>query len=44
MGPNQAYKLLHSKGNHKQNEQITYGIGENICKLCDLQGLNFQNI
>jgi len=21
MGPNQAYKLLHSKGNHKQNEK-----------------------
>ena len=24
MGPNQAYKLLHSKGNHKQNEKTTY--------------------
>ena len=21
MGPNQTYKLLHSKGNHKQNEK-----------------------
>ena len=21
MGPNQTYKLLHSKGNHKQNER-----------------------
>ena len=23
MGPNQTYKLLHSKGNHKQNEKTT---------------------
>ena len=42
MGPNQTYKLLHSKQNHKQNEsKTTYGVGENICKQ---QGLNFQNI
>ena len=40
MGANQTYKLLHSKGNHKQNEKITYRMGENICKW---QGLNFQN-
>ena len=32
MGPNQIYKLLHSKGNHKQNEKTTYEMGENICK------------
>ena len=25
-GPNQTYKLLHSKGNHKQNEKVTYGL------------------
>ena len=25
-GPNQIYKLLHSKGNHKQNEKTTYGL------------------
>ena len=31
MGPNQTHKLLHSKGNHKENEKITYGQGENIC-------------
>ena len=43
MGPNQTYKLLHSKGNHKQKEKA-YGLGENICKPCDQQGLNFQNI
>ena len=32
MGPNQTYKLLHSKRNHKQNKKVTYGLGENICK------------
>ena len=31
MIPNQTYKLLHSKGNDKQNENTTYGMGENIC-------------
>ena len=35
--------LLHSKGNHKQNEKTTYRLGKNICKWCDQQGLNFQN-
>ena len=30
MGPNQTWKLLHSKGNHKQNEKKTQGLGENI--------------
>ena len=44
MGPNQTYKLLHSKGHHKQIEKKTYRLGENICKWCDQQGLNFQNI
>ena len=44
MGPIQTYKLLHSKGNHKQNEKTTYRLGENICKWCDWQGVNFQNI
>ena len=44
MGPNQTYKLLHSKGNHKQNEKTTYRLGENICKRCEQQGLNLQNI
>ena len=43
MEPNQTYKLLHSKGNHKQNEKTTYRMGENICKWCNWQGLNFQN-
>ena len=44
MGPNQMYKLLHSKGNHKQNEKTIYRLGENIRKWCDQQGINFQNI
>ena len=30
IGPNQTYKLLHSKGNHKQNEKTTYRMGETI--------------
>ena len=29
------YKFLHSKGNHKQNEKTTYGMGENIHKQSD---------
>ena len=44
MGPNQTDKLLYGKGNHKQNKKTTYGMGENICKRCNQQGLNFQNI
>ena len=44
MGPNQTYKLLHSRGNHKQNEKTTCGIGENICERCNQQRLNFQYI
>ena len=43
METNQTYKLLYSKGNHKQNEKTTCRLGENICKWCDKQGLNFQN-
>ena len=43
MGPNQTYKLFHSKGDHKQNEKTTYRLGENTCKWCDRQGLNFWN-
>ena len=44
MKSNQAYKLLHSKGNHKQNEKTTYRLEGNICKWCKQQGLNFENI
>ena len=32
MGPNETSKLLHSKGNHKQDEKTTLQMGENICK------------
>ena len=44
MGPNLIQKLLHSKGNYKQNEKTTHRIGENICKRCNQQGVNFQNL
>ena len=46
MGPNQTYKVSHSKGNHKKkkNEETTYRLEENICEICDWQGLNLQNI
>ena len=39
MGPNQIYKLLHSKGNHKQNEKTTHGMGANICKYLQIMRL-----
>ena len=32
MGPNQTDKLLHSKGNQKENKKTTYRIGENSFK------------
>ena len=35
---------MHSKGNHKQNKKATYRMGENICKQCDWQAINFQNM
>ena len=40
MGPNQTYKLLHSKENNEQNEKTTTKMGENICKYLH----NFRNI
>ena len=42
MGPNQSYKLLYSKGSHK--EKTTHGMGESGFKWCNQQGLNLQNI
>ena len=30
MGPNKTYKLLHNKGNLKQNEKTIYRMGEDI--------------
>jgi len=38
-----AISLMHSKGNHEQNEKTTYGLAESICKQCICQGLNFYN-
>ena len=32
MEPNKTSNLLHSKGNHKQDEKTTLRMGENICK------------
>ena len=42
--PNQTCKNLHRKGKHKQNEETTYGLGDNFCKQWDQQRLNFQNL
>ena len=36
-------RFLHDKRNHKQNEKIDRW-GEYICKRCNWQGINFQNI
>ena len=44
MEPNLTEKILHSKGNHKQNEKTTHRMGENICKWSNWQGINLQNI
>jgi len=44
MGPNQTSEFLHSKGNPKQNEKTTHGMGENLCKWIDWQGINLQNL
>ena len=43
MEPNPIYKLLHSKGNHQQNEKTIDRTGENTCKQCYWQGVNIQN-
>ena len=37
-------KILHSKGNNQQNEKKAYEMGRNICKQCNWQGVNLQNI
>ena len=44
MGFSQIYKLLHSKGNHKQKEKTTYETGENICERCNQHGLTLKDI
>ena len=35
---------MHSKGTHQQDKKTTYGIGENICKYYDQQGVTTQTI
>ena len=42
MGPKWTYKLLHSKGNHEQNEETTHKMGENIHKWSEQQGINLK--
>ena len=42
--PNQTYKVFTAKETIKKNEKTTYGMGENICKRCNRQGFNFQNM
>ena len=44
VGLHQTKKLLHSQGNHKQNEKTTLRMGENICKRSNWQRINLQNI
>ena len=39
MGPNQSYKPLHNKGNHKQNEKTFYGLGEIFANEVTNKGL-----
>ena len=39
MGPNETQKLLHSKGNYKQDEKTTLRMGENIWKWSTDKGL-----
>ena len=36
--------MLHSKGNHKEDEKTTLRMGENTCKQSNGQGINLQNI
>ena len=43
-GPNSTQKLLHRKGNHKENEKTTHRMGEKISKWCNWQGVDVQNI
>ena len=43
MGPNQTYKLFHSKGNHKQNEDNLQNRRKYLPVMW-LTGVYFQNI
>ena len=39
MEPNQTYKLLHSRGNHPQNEKMTYVLGKILANSVTDEGL-----
>jgi len=41
MGPNQLTNFYRARETIKKT---TYGIGENICKRCDSQSFNLENI
>ena len=41
---NETSKLLHSKGNHKEDEKTTLRMGENIYKRINGQRIHLQNI
>ena len=43
MGPNKANKLLHSKGNHKQDKKTTYRIEDIYKQLKQLNNNKNQN-
>ena len=40
IGHNQTDKVLHSKGNQKENKKTAYRMGENSFKQCNGQGLS----
>ena len=40
----QIKKLLSTKGNNKQNEKATYGMGKTICEPHIWLGVNIQNM
>ena len=44
MGPNQTYKLLQSKGSRKKKKRPPTEWEKIVCKQCNQQGLNLQNI
>ena len=44
MGPNETQKLWQSEGNHKQNIKTTHRMADNICKQCNWQGIDLQNL
>ena len=44
MRPNETSKILHSKGNHKQDKKTTLRLGGNISKWSNWQRINLQNL